>query len=572
WNAQTGTVSFTPTLGYVGAANFNYQITDGNNDPVSANVSLTVLPGPSSKQLFAFTDTPAILNDPDPAGVNLGVKLVASEAGSITGLKYYKGVGDIGTHVGSLWSSTGTLLASATYTNESASGWQYVSFSAPVAITAGATYVASYHSNGHYAATGNFFGSTYTNGPLSTPGAGAGVYAYAAGNLFPTATSNANYWVDVLFTPSGAPIAVKDTGFTTTQGAPLAIGAASLLANDTDPTNDILSILGVTPGIGGTPVFIAQTNTVTFTPTPGFVGNASFTYQNTDGPNASVPAVVELTVLPPAATAQLFPFASTPATLSDPDSADVNLGVKFDSTQAGAVTGLKFYKGTGDTGTHVGYLWSNTGTLLASATFANETASGWQYVSFTSPVAISAGATYVASFSSSGNFASTSNFFATEYTSGVLSTSGPAAGVYSYGAAGSFPVSTSNANYWIDVLMEPSGGGNAAPVFTSPSTASFAENGAGSVLTITATDPNADPLTFTLAGADAARFSIASAGAGSATLSFLASPDFEAPTDADLNNAYVLDVSVSDGTVTTVQALTVTVTNVTGVTYASTIG
>ena len=40
---------------------------------------------------------------------------------------------------------SGTLLASATFTNESASGWQQVNFSNPVPITAGTTYVASYH-------------------------------------------------------------------------------------------------------------------------------------------------------------------------------------------------------------------------------------------------------------------------------------------------------------------------------------------------------------------------------------------------------------------------------------------
>ena len=38
----------------------------------------------------------------------------------------------------------GTLLASATFSNETASGWQQVNFSSPVSITAGTTYIASY--------------------------------------------------------------------------------------------------------------------------------------------------------------------------------------------------------------------------------------------------------------------------------------------------------------------------------------------------------------------------------------------------------------------------------------------
>ena len=230
YNAQTGTVTFTPNTGFIGAATFTYRITDGTNDPASASVNLTVLPPASTQQLFAYSDTPAILSDPDPNSVNLGVKFLATEGGAITGLKYYKGAGDTGTHVGSLWTSTGTLLASATFTNESASGWQYVTFDNPVSISAGTTYVASYHSNGHYTATGNYFTSAYTNGSLATPGPAAGVYAYGASDLFPTSTSSANYWVDVLFAPSGAPIAVNDNGFTTTKGTALSIHATTASA------------------------------------------------------------------------------------------------------------------------------------------------------------------------------------------------------------------------------------------------------------------------------------------------------------------------------------------------------
>ena len=76
----------------------------------------------------------------------LGVKFTSSSSGFITGIRFYKGVNNTGTHVGNLWSSTGTLLASATFTGESGSGWQQVNFSSPVAITANTVYVASYFS------------------------------------------------------------------------------------------------------------------------------------------------------------------------------------------------------------------------------------------------------------------------------------------------------------------------------------------------------------------------------------------------------------------------------------------
>ena len=198
---------------------------------------------------------------------------------------------------------------------------------------------------------------------LATPGPAAGVYAYGAGNLFPTSTSNANYWVDVLFVSSGAPVAVNDSGFTTSQGTALNISNTTLLANDTDPNSDPLSIVDVVPGVGGIPTYNAQTGTVTFTPNTGFIGAATFTYQITDGTNAPASASVNLTVLPPSSTQQLFNYSDTPAIFADPDPNSINLGVKFLASEGGAITGLKYYKGAGDNGTHVGSLWSSTGTL-----------------------------------------------------------------------------------------------------------------------------------------------------------------------------------------------------------------
>ena len=91
----------------------------------------------------------------DTSPVNLGLKFQASASGFITGIRFYKETDNTGTHVGSLWSSSGALLATGTFSNETASGWQELDFTSPVAVTAGTTYVASYHTNaGHYALTG----------------------------------------------------------------------------------------------------------------------------------------------------------------------------------------------------------------------------------------------------------------------------------------------------------------------------------------------------------------------------------------------------------------------------------
>ena len=67
--------------------------------------------------------------------------------------------------------------------------------------------------------------------------------------------------------------------------------------------------------------------------------------------------------------------------------------MKFTASADGFLTGLWFYKSTANTGTHVANLWSSTGALLATATFMNEGSSGWQHVTFATPVAVTAGAT-----------------------------------------------------------------------------------------------------------------------------------------------------------------------------------
>ena len=147
---------------------------------------------------------------PDSA-VELGVKFKSDVAGRITGIRFYKATANTGTHVGNLWSSAGTKLATATFSGETASGWQQVSFATPVAITSNTVYVASYHaSNGHYSEDDNYFASKGVDNPplhalANGVSGGNGVYAYGTSSAFPNQTyKSANYWVDVVFSPSTA--------------------------------------------------------------------------------------------------------------------------------------------------------------------------------------------------------------------------------------------------------------------------------------------------------------------------------------------------------------------------------
>jgi hypothetical protein len=150
--------------------------------------------------LFDSSATPSVAAWPDNSSVELGVKFTATTAGKAHGVRFYKGAGNTGTHTGSLWGPDGQRIATATFANESETGWQTVLFATPVTVTPGVTYTASYHTNvGRYSLTSSGFAAPYSRGPLQVPASGA-VYRYGAA-AFPSATSVHNYWVDVVFVP-----------------------------------------------------------------------------------------------------------------------------------------------------------------------------------------------------------------------------------------------------------------------------------------------------------------------------------------------------------------------------------
>ncbi|KZS55970.1 N,N-dimethylformamidase beta subunit family domain-containing protein, partial [Rhizobium anhuiense] len=247
WHPATGDENWTYTWSPQTAGTYTIRsraVDDNINlETPSAGRTVTVS-GPSYTSLFGAA-TPAVVNTNDSSAVELGVKFQTSVAGTVTGIRFYKGDLDTGTHTGSLWSSTGTRLATLTFTNESASGWQTAYFTSPVSLTVGQTYTASYHTNsGHYSTTTGYFTSNVTSGSLTAPASGNGVYRYGSNSLFPTSTfQSTNYWVDVMFTtPSSntTPTAVADAGDATEKGGVAngsggVVASGNVLTNDTDP-------------------------------------------------------------------------------------------------------------------------------------------------------------------------------------------------------------------------------------------------------------------------------------------------------------------------------------------------
>jgi hypothetical protein len=160
--------------------------------------------GPAIESIFGSQAPPAGVYD-STSPVELGVRLRPKANGSIIGLRFYKVKGAAGRHTGSLWTATGTKLASLSFDAESAEGWQEARFSNPVRVTAGTVYVASYHSpSGNYAAQGGYFtGKGAGSGNVEALPSGStgsnGVYKFGPSE-FPTYSYNtSNYWADVLF-------------------------------------------------------------------------------------------------------------------------------------------------------------------------------------------------------------------------------------------------------------------------------------------------------------------------------------------------------------------------------------
>ena len=530
--------------------------------------------------VWSSTDTPGNPSVADPNAVELGMKFRSDTDGYITGIRFYKGAGNTGPHIGNLWTTTGQQLATAAFGVETATGWQQVDFASPVPITANTTYVASYHtSSGNYAGDNNFFAAAgVSKEPLTAlqdgVEGGNGLYAYGASQFPSNSFRSSNYWVDVVFTtggappppPPGAPVANNDS-FTVDEDQQLTVPARGVLSNDTDSDTDInvLTAAKVSDPVNGA-VTLNADGSFTYTPNPNYSGTDSFTYRANDGQSNSNVATVAITINPfndaplanddsysaypgqaltvpvpgllgndidldgntlsaikvsdpsqgtvsvngdgsftytpnanatgtdsltyrtsdgqvesnvatvsiaisteppPACPCSIWSESATPAVIEDNDKKSVELGVRFRSNVAGYITGIRFYKGSQNAGPHSGTLWNSSGQQLATATFSNETVSGWQQVTFATPVPITPNTTYVASYHAPvGRYSTSESYFTSAgIDNGPLRAlrsgeDGPN-GVYIYSNTTTFPTTADKAtNYWVDVVFTTGTSGN----------------------------------------------------------------------------------------------------------------
>ncbi len=295
WHPATGRATWTYawTPGSAGAATIMARATDDSaNIGAVATVPVTVGARSCPCSLWGSGATPAVAADPDNTPNEMGVKFRSEVAGQVTALRFYKGPGNTGTHVGHLWASTGgTPLATVTFTGESASGWQQANLSTPVTLTPGATYVASYYApNGRYSQDEDYFLTSGVDAaPLQALKDGVdgpnGVYRPGSGGGFPTQPyRSANYWVDVVFVPS---VTAPDTTPPTVAATSPAAGStgvatgAPLTATFSEPVQagtvgwSVRDSTGnaVAGGIG----YDAPTQRSNFTPAAALAANTAYT-------------------------------------------------------------------------------------------------------------------------------------------------------------------------------------------------------------------------------------------------------------------------------------------------------
>jgi Big-like domain-containing protein len=318
------TIVFTPAPGFSGTARFTYTIDDGHGGTSSASVTVVVAAQPNRPPVaandtattaFATPVTIAVLaNDNDPDGDTLSISAVTAPAhGSATisgtSIVYtpiagYSGADTFNYTIGDGRGGSASASVAITVTAQPNRP--------PVAVNDTATTVVGVPvtvnvlandsdpdgdaltivgvttpANGSVVATATNI--TYTPAPRFI---GTDTFTYTiddgrGGNATATVT------ITVGTPPNRPPVAVNDTAATT--GGPVTI---DVLANDSDPDGDPLTVQSVTTPTLGTATIVG--NQVLYTPpASGAGGTATFDYTINDGRGGTATATVIVTVGPP---------------------------------------------------------------------------------------------------------------------------------------------------------------------------------------------------------------------------------------------------------------------------------
>lgn len=472
WKAAQGSSNWSFTAVQEGSGEEQLlvrAVDDSANYPQQATEVPLQITGPYSVFGQRVPDT---ADAGDSAAVELGLRFTAQTDGYVTGVRFYKSKANTGTHTGTLWSLNGTELATVTFSNESAEGWQTASFAKPVEARAGDEFVVSYHApNGHYSAVTQDFAY---RGSEANPIGAAGGFGVPSAGLFTSGTGfptrdwdRANYFVDAVF-ETGESISLNAYGHSpidTARSVPTTTPITATLSKKVDPGSVQITLKdGSNTAVPGSTAYDAATRKAVFTPQAELSKGTTYTAQVTatdttgnavsSGGTWSFTTVLATPADPNDCPCGLYRDAEVPAVPAVNDGQPVTLGTRFSATEDGQLLGLEFYRSPGETGAHTGWLYSATGQQLAEATFPDDSAVGWQYAAFDTPVTISANTEYVAAYRSNGIYPVSPGALGSPTQVGPLRTSA-SAGHYTYGDQ--FPNAMVSSSYLVDVRFQPKG-------------------------------------------------------------------------------------------------------------------
>ena len=192
--------------------------------------------------MFAPLATPSIAEVHSPPAVILGLSFQVTLPGTILGVVFWKSPNDTGTHYADLWKDPNVLLTSGTNSpaSESAGGWNTVLFPTPVPVVPKTNYYAvRYSPLGYYAEDLNVFTLQQNKTNFIIPDDAGGIRTAIGsypGALATGGTDSNNYYVDVIFAPTGG-------GTVTYSWSQVSGPGLSTISNPTLPTATITAPL-----------------------------------------------------------------------------------------------------------------------------------------------------------------------------------------------------------------------------------------------------------------------------------------------------------------------------------------
>ena len=348
----------------------------------------------ATTQTLLTSQTPSLLSATDGTPYELGTRLYSDVPGQITAIRFWKSASEVGSHAGHIWDAKGNLLATVTFTNETTSGWQQQLLSQPLSIAANAEILVSVNTaGGYFVSSHNGLSSAIVSGNLHSITGSNG--RYGSSGTYPAQTyQSSNYFRDVIFVPSSPTGSSSISG--TIAPATAATGATVALSGSGPQTT--------TADVNGNFTF-ASLSSGTYTVTPTKTGYTFTPSSLTVSFNGSSVSGLSFSASPNSTSSNQSLFTTqSPVGSSYNDGVSYELGTRFYADVAGQIAAIRFWKSSSESGTHVGHIWDSKGTLLATVTFANETASGWQQQSLGTPLTVTANTEYLVSVNTGKNY------------------------------------------------------------------------------------------------------------------------------------------------------------------------